>query len=156
MVRMRGACLLLVLAAACGPLVRRPALMPQPSSALVEVGTNPPPARVEIVPPEPSSTAVWMDGEWIWRRAQWAWLPGRWVEPPPGAQFASWVFERGSDGRLWYAPGEWRRPDGTAVDPPQALAIAAVESGVVVTADGTTETTGPTLRNRPKPASSSR
>jgi len=81
-------------------------------------------------------------------------LPGRWVEPPQGALFAPWVFERGPDGRLWYAPGEWRRPDGSPVDAPQPLAIAAVESGAVVTADGSSETTGPTLRRRPKPVSS--
>jgi hypothetical protein len=114
----------------------------------------PPPARVEVLPAAPGPTAVWMDGEWIWRRAQWAWLPGRWVEPPGGALFSPWVFVRGADGHLWYAPGEWRKADGSPVDPPPALAIASVEMTAVVNAGGETETTGPILRARPKPASS--
>ena len=145
---------LLAIFAACGPLLRRPGFTPQPTSALSEVGAPPPPARVEIIPAEPSSTAVWLDGEWIWRRAQWAWLPGRWVNPPADALWAPWVFERGPDGRLWYAPSAWRRPDGTVVDPPPALATASPETGAVVDAAGTIVTTGPTLRDLPRPASS--
>lgn len=146
--------LLAISVAACGPVLRRPTFTPQPTSALLEVAAPPPPARVEIIPAEPSATAVWMDGEWIWRRAQWAWMPGRWVNPPDGAAFAPWVFERGPDGRLWYAAGAWRRADGTAVDAPPALATASPESGAVVDATGTMVTTGPTLRDRPRPASS--
>jgi hypothetical protein len=152
----RRIAILLAISTACGPLLRRPAFTPQPASALSEVGAPPPPARVEIIPAEPSSTAVWLDGEWIWRRAQWAWLPGRWVNPPADASFAPWVFERGPDGRLWYAPGAWRAPDGTAVDPPTALATASPETGAVVDATGTIVTTGPTQRDRPRPASSTR
>jgi len=146
---------LLAIFIACGPLLRRPAFTPQPTTALTEVVAPPPPARVEIIPDAPSSTAVWMDGEWIWRRAQWAWLPGRWVNPPDGALFAPWVFERGPDGRLWYASGTWRKPDGTAVDPPPPLAMASPDTGAVVDAAGTIVTTGPTQRDRPRPASSS-
>ena len=146
---------LLAIFVACGPLLRRPGFTPQPTSALSEVAAPPPPARVEIIPAEPSSTAVWLDGEWIWRRAQWAWLPGRWVNPPADALWAPWVFERGPDGRLWYAPSAWRRPDGTVADPPPALATASPETGAVVDATGTIVTTGPTLRALPRAASSS-
>lgn len=138
----------------CGPLVRRPPYAAQPADALVQVWSPPPPARVEIVPAEPAPRDVWVDGEWIWRRSQWAWLPGRWVAPPPGLQFSPWVFVRGQDGRFWYAPGVWRDAKGTPVDPPDALATASVETGVVVTAEGDAEVTGPSVRRRPRPAAS--
>lgn len=58
------------------------------------------------------------------------------------------TFVRAPDGTLWYAPGVWRDASGAQVDSPPALATAEVESGEVVDADGTTETTGPTRRER--------
>jgi len=127
----------------------RPPYAAQPPSALVEVTRPPPPARVEIVPSSPREGAVWLDGEWIWRRGRWAWLTGRWVVPPVGAAFSRWSFVRGADGRLWYAPSEWRDARLTIVEPPPALAMALVEGGAVVDADGRTETTGPVLHDRP-------
>jgi hypothetical protein len=139
---------------ACGHLVRHPTYVPQPTSALVSVEMPPPPARVEIVPTEPSATAVWVDGEWMWRRERWAWLPGRWVEQPAGVALSPWVFVRGLDGALWYAPGVWRDAKGAPVDPPPALSVASVETGAVVTAEGVTEVTGPNVRDRPRPAAS--
>jgi hypothetical protein len=73
-------------------------------------------------------------------------MPGRWVNPPPGVTFSPWVFVRRDDGTLWYAPGVWRGEKGEVVGPPAAEAVAAVEAGEVVNADGTTSVTGPTLR----------
>jgi hypothetical protein len=139
------------LALGCSPTLPHPTFAPQPPSALVQVDQAPPPARVEIVPPRPSELAVWVDGEWIWRRARWAWLTGRWVTPPPGATFSAWVFVRGADGRLWSAPGVWRDVNGAPLEL-KALAMASVEAGLVVDADGTTETTGPILHDRPHAA----
>jgi hypothetical protein len=139
----------------CSLQIRHPAYVGQPQSALQEVDEPPPPARVELLPPVPSPQAVWVDGEWMWRRERWAWLPGRWVNPAPQTAFSPWVFVRGLDGRLWYAPGVWRDlAQGTPVDSPGALAIASVETGVVLSAEGATETTGPSIRQRPRPASS--
>jgi hypothetical protein len=134
---------------ACAPSLPHPAYVPQPTGALVEVDQPPPPARVEIVPQRPAPSAVWVDGEWIWRRGRWAWLTGRWVLAPAGTTFSAWVFVRGTDGKLWYAPGAWRDASGAAIDPPRALSLASVEAGAVVDADGTTETTGPILHDRP-------
>ncbi len=148
---MRAAAFWLVTAAcvgclACSGRLPHATYTPQPTSALVSVATPPPPARVELVPARPNALAVWVDGEWTWRRALWAWMPGRWVEPAAGSTFSPWVFVRGSDGALWYAPGVWRDAKGTQVDAPPALAVATVETGEVVNAQGTTEATGPTLR----------
>lgn len=145
-----AACLILAVAACASPLPR-PAYAAQPTSALVEVDRPPPPARVEVLPARPSSGAVWVDGEWIWRRGRWAWRPGRWVNAPMGQRFSPWVFVRAPDGTLWYAPGVWRDASGARVDSPPALATAEVESGEVVDADGATETTGPTRRERSRP-----
>jgi hypothetical protein len=140
-----------VLAAACGERIRRPEFSPQPTEALIEVGEPPPPARVEVLPARPTVTAVWIDGEWLWRRGRWAWLSGRWCDAPPGASFSPWVFARGADGRLWYAPGVWRNTSGAPIDPPTALAYASVQSEAVTNANGSIETTGPTQRDRPSP-----
>lgn len=143
---------------ACRSDVRHPVYLPQMPGSLVEVTSPPPPARVEIVPEEPQSSSgkpVWVDGEWTWRRGRWAWIPGKWLVAPAGAFFAPWAFVRGADGRLWYAPGVWRTLLGVPLDPPAALSIASVETGAVVTADGATEITGPTVRVRPHPTASS-
>ncbi|HEX3346131.1 MAG TPA: hypothetical protein VHS09_16220, partial [Polyangiaceae bacterium] len=98
-----------------------------------------------------SDVAVWVDGEWVWRRGRWAWLIGRWVAPPPGARFSAWVFVRGADGRLWLAPGRWLDAAGAPLDT-KVLAMATVEAGTVVDADGSSETTGPILHDRPRAA----
>jgi hypothetical protein len=73
-------------------------------------------------------------------------MPGRWVQVPAGTTFSPWVFVRGPDETLWCAPGVWRDAMGNAVAAPAALAVAVVESGAIVNADGSLETTGPTVR----------
>lgn len=118
----------------------------------MEVSATPPPGRIEVIPPRPNRSAVWIDGEWSWHRQRWAWVEGRWVDPPPAASFSPWVFERGTDGRMWYAPGIWRRADGAPIDPPPPLASAHVEPTQIVNASGAVETTGPT-RSAPAPGS---
>ena len=133
-------------AMACTTPLPHPPYTAQLTSALVQVDTPPPPARVEVLPLRPTRKAVWLDGEWTWRRGRWAWVPGRWVDPPGSASFSLWVFVRGPDGALWYAPGVWHDASGAAVAAPEPEAVAAVEAGDVVNADGSTSTTGPTLR----------
>jgi hypothetical protein len=151
---MRRVVIYSALVVSCAAPLPRAREVAQPPAALIEVERPPPPARVEILPARPSIDAVWIDGEWIWRRGRWAWLPGRWVVPPEGASFAAWTFERGADGRLWYAPGVWRDASGAEIAAPKPLAFALVEAGAVVDAEGRTETTGPVLRDRPSPTRS--
>jgi hypothetical protein len=131
---------------ACAGRFPRPPYSPQPTSALTELTVAPPPARVEAVPPRPTSTAVWLDGEWTWKRGRWAWLPGRWIEPPEGETFSPWAVVRGLDGRLWMAPGTWRDAKGKPIDGPVALSYGIVDSGQVVNAGGSIEPTGRTLK----------
>jgi hypothetical protein len=142
------ACVAIAAAPGCARKIPLPRFVPQPTSALVEVEAPAPPARVEIVPDVPSRSAVWVDGEWSWRHGRWAWLRGRWVAAQPHASFSPWVFVRGPDGRMWYAPGVWRDEQGTPVDPPAVLAYASAESGPITAADGSTPATGPTVLDR--------
>jgi WXXGXW repeat (2 copies) len=142
----RGLAALSLSMAACSRTLPHPAYTTQPSSALIEVTSPPPPGRIERIPAAPWASAVWVDGEWAWRRNRWAWRPGAWVEPPPGAHFAPWAFVRGPDGRLWIAPGTWRDAKGAALDLPVPLMSADVEPTQVVNASGAVELVGRTLR----------
>jgi hypothetical protein len=136
----------------CSNTVPHPPYSPQPGSALVEVTAPPPPGRVEASLERPDPRAVWVDGEWTWRRRRWAWLAGRWVAPPAGATFSPWIFERGADGRLWYAPGTWRDAKGTSIAEPVPIATAQVHPVEIVNASGATENTG-TVILKPAPKS---
>ncbi|HZU83503.1 MAG TPA: hypothetical protein VE987_11325 [Polyangiaceae bacterium] len=136
--------LLALLLCSCSGGLPHARYAPQVQASLVEVDAPPPPGRVEAIPISPSSSAVWIDGEWRWRRGRWAWSPGRWVQAPPGATFSPWVFVRGADGRLWCAPGTWRDARGAPMDAPLALATAAVNAAEVVGANGAIEATGRT------------
>lgn len=144
-----------IASAACASRVPHAPYVSQPQDALVEVVTPPPPGRVEVVPAKPKAGAVWVDGEWTWRRRRWSWTAGRWVMAPKGAAFSPWVFERGADGRYWYAPGAWRDAKGAVVSPPEPLASAKVDSAAVVNASGVTEATGVTARPGASPTASS-
>jgi len=74
------------------------------------------------------------------------------VDPPAGATLSPWVFVRGADGRLWYAPGTWRDAKGSSIAQPAPIATARVDLVEVVNASGATENTGITIL---KPAAKS-
>ena len=126
----------------CGSETPTPHYVAQPTSALVHVRTAPPPARVEIVPPQPARGAVWIDGEWAWRGRKWAWRRGRWVKAPAGASYSPWTFTRDLSGEVWFAAGTWRSVRGVAVAEPEPLAVAAAGHGDVTDSNGEKEDTG--------------
>ena len=68
----------------------------------VVIAPNPPPEpRVEVRPPSPGPSVVWVGGNWRWAPGErnFVWVPGKYVEPPRAR--AAWV------------PGRWmQRPDG--------------------------------------------
>jgi hypothetical protein len=69
---------------------------------------------------------------------------------PAGATFSPWAFTRAPDGTLWYAPGTWRDAKGAAIDAPAAIDVAQASTIEVVNATGNVESTGRTLRSRPR------
>ncbi len=127
--------------AACGSGIPQPPATAQPANALVEVDYPPPPARVEMVPKQPSSDAVWINGEWLWQGRRWSWRAGMWVISPKNAGYARRVLVRRGDGKLFFAPGAWRDAEGReAPAPPEKIARAS--SGAVTNPEGETEPTG--------------
>jgi hypothetical protein len=131
---------------ACGSEVPTPHYVAQPASALVQVQTAPPPARVETVPARPQRGAVWLDGEWAWQGRKWAWRRGRWVMPPAGASYSPWTMTRDQNGGVWFAAGAWRSAHGEDVTEPDALATATASRSDVTDANGEKEETGRNLR----------
>ncbi|HKQ69639.1 MAG TPA: YXWGXW repeat-containing protein [Polyangiaceae bacterium] len=127
---------------ACGSSIPAPRYAQQPTSALVEVDYPAPPARVEFVPARPTSTAVWVRGEWQWQGRRWAWKPGAWIEAPENASYAAWVEVRNREGKLFYASGTWRNAQGEEVSAPPPIRQARARSTTVVSADGEMEPTG--------------
>ena len=65
-------------------------------NVLVDIGSPPPPARVEFVPVRQEGH-VWVPGYWAWNGHRHAWVDGRWV--------------RGREGYA-YAPGRWEQRSG--------------------------------------------
>lgn len=114
----------LILVMGCGASLPHPSEAKQPDSAFADVPYPPPAAHVETVPPRPHAGAVWIDGGWLWQGRRWVWQPGGWVDPPAGATFAKWQSKVTADGRLVFAPGAWRAPDGTEVPAPPPLVQA--------------------------------
>ncbi len=68
----------------------------------------PPPAQVDVRPPQPIASAVWADGYWHYANGRWVWVAGHWAVPPrAGATWrpSTWV----PDGvQLRLDPGGWR------------------------------------------------
>jgi WXXGXW repeat (2 copies) len=124
-----------------GPSIPHPHYAAQTASAYVAIVHEPPPARVEDLPPRPAGASVWVDGEWTWNRRRWVWHPGRWVAPPAGATYARWETVRDTAGTLYFAPAQWHDASGAPIAAPKALATAKTESGAVVDAEGDMERT---------------
>jgi hypothetical protein len=106
--------LLALPALACSSALPRPPLGPTPPDALDRVVPYPPPpARVEIVPPQKDPRAVWIGGQWDWDGRTWKWIAGAWTRPPAGAAyFTPWTAVRRPDGRLFFARATWRDAHG--------------------------------------------
>lgn len=68
----------------------------------------PPVALVELVPPQPSDDAVWIDGHYRWTGSEYDWTAGDWVVPKAGTRYAPPMAVRLNDGVLLYYEGQWR------------------------------------------------
>lgn len=119
----------------CSSALARPTLGEHPSSETrIIVASKPEPVQVDQVGARPSSTAVWIDGQWEWRTRRWVWVAGNWQEPVADsyyapAQLVHWptpVYGEGAKGTtepvligfgmvLLYLPGHWHQNDGQIV-----------------------------------------
>jgi hypothetical protein len=138
-----GAAALVV--AACSSELPRPPYVAHSSAALEPVPFPPPPARVEFVPEEPVDGAVWVDGQWQWLGRDWAWVYGSWVIPPKGARYSPWGSIRDREGKLYYAPGTWRSPDGRPIERVRVVASGRASEEDVIEDTGILEDTGPNI-----------
>ncbi|MET0543358.1 MAG: YXWGXW repeat-containing protein [Variovorax sp.] len=73
----------------------------------VQIGTPPPPPRVERVPP-PRAGYVWAPGHWEPRGNRYVWASGAWVRARPGYAYNAPQWHE-QDGRWEYRRGEWDR-----------------------------------------------
>ena len=76
---------------------------------------------METVPPQPSSSAVWVNGYWDWGQGKYVWLRGGWVDPPEAYSHAPWVSTFTTDGRLLFARTVWFDGRGRQVADPEIV-----------------------------------
>ncbi len=88
----------------------------EPTAVTVQA---PPPqlkAAVEVRPPAPRPSAVWVAGYWSWSGATWVWMGGHWENPRPGYAWTAPVATAAPSGGVIYHPGYWR-PERAAPPP---------------------------------------
>src|ERR1700761_1613653 len=70
----------------------------------------PPAPQVDIIPPPPQPSYLWIGGYWNWVGGRYSWVPGHWTAPRPGHRWVPHEWVRQGDGwRL--RPGHWQRAD---------------------------------------------
>jgi hypothetical protein len=107
----RAALLLLGFAlAACTGALPVPKTGPHIGDDPIVVPTEPPPGKVQVVPPPPAEMKkpVWIDGEYEWNGRRWVWKAGRWEEPQ-GDYWATAITVRMPDGTLAHFKGQWKK-----------------------------------------------
>lgn len=102
-----------------------------PATPIVQRSEYAPPAPlVELRPPPPASTYVWVSGYWWWTDPRWTWTPGYWCPPRYGYHYVPgrWYW---SSNYWWYGPGGWARPGSTIIAyglAPRPVRVQAVRS----------------------------
>jgi hypothetical protein len=114
-----------LLVTACGGAIPQPESEQHAASAYEVVPYPPPSALVEIVPDQPRTDAVWVDGYWVWRGRYYVWERGGWLLPPDQATVGKWHARYRDDGTLLFAPTRWYDARGRVIDPPPFLLPAA-------------------------------
>lgn len=78
----------------------------------IVVASQPPPVKVQVIPPPPNDDCQWADGEWVWRSSEWRWRDGAWLSASAGCYFAEAVFvwlkaRNAPNGLLYYTRSQW-------------------------------------------------
>lgn len=116
-----GICVL----AGCAGSLPEPPMTKHPRESYVSVPYPPSGALAETVPPRPSSTALWVDGDWVFRGQVYAWQRGGWVEVTGAAQYAHSMVLYLPGGRLMFAPATWYDDKAQVLPRPARLSPAA-------------------------------
>lgn len=68
------------------------------------------PRHIEIIRPrQPSSSYIWIDGDWIWQKDTRSYKHnnGRWVMPHRNRNYSPGYWEKRKNGKRWVT-GKWR------------------------------------------------
>ena len=74
--------------------------------AEVYVQAEPPPPRVEVIPPAPAPAMVWVPGFWDWNGSAYVWIDGRYVVADAGYVWVRPRYAHRAAGVV-YVPGYW-------------------------------------------------
>lgn len=113
---MRIPVLVLMLLAFSPSALAQSVLVQLPVGFRVEIA--PPRLRVEVPPPAPAPSQVWVPGYWSFANGNYVWVPGAYVAAPQtGARWtpARWV---NRDGAWFFEPGRWVTGPVVASPPP--------------------------------------
>lgn len=91
---------------ACGPRLPTPVEGSHQTDLPERVPYPPPRPRVEVVPPQPSEDALWVDGTWRYNGRTYVWSGGRWQRPP--GEHAPMTTVRRQNGELLFYSGVYR------------------------------------------------
>ncbi|HEY1663975.1 MAG TPA: hypothetical protein VGI03_16270 [Verrucomicrobiae bacterium] len=79
-----------------------------PPNAVVEQPSQPPTAQVDVIPPQPDVTFIWVPGAWEWRGGGWFWVHGYWGHRPhPGAVWVGGHWGWRGHRNVWVG-GRWQ------------------------------------------------
>lgn len=80
-----------------------------PAAQVVIAPTAPPEARVEVIPPAPSSTVFWQPGYWSWSGTGWVWHRGHYeARPRPAAVWVPGQWQPAQGGGYSWVEGHWQ------------------------------------------------
>ena len=78
-------------------------------AARIYVRVAPPPPIVEVRPPAPGRTHVWIGGYHRWNGSAYVWAPGRWELPPrPHGRWVPGHWSHHHQYGHYWVEGHWR------------------------------------------------
>jgi hypothetical protein len=99
---------------------------PMVEPAPIAVGWAPPPMLVEVPPPMPFASAVWVGGYWVWQ-GNWVWAHGHWMGAPrPDYVWVHPYYEHRGE-TVIFVDGHWG-PRGVVFMPPPPSVRLVVET----------------------------
>ncbi|MBF0482856.1 MAG: YXWGXW repeat-containing protein [Desulfovibrionaceae bacterium] len=72
----------------------------------VDIGTPPPPPRIEIIPERIPTGQIWIEGYWFWERGEHRWAAGHFERERPGYHYVPARWENRGN-MHHFEPGRW-------------------------------------------------